>query len=336
MKCNRRQPTGFGLVELLVTLGIVSILLGLLLPAVQKARESARLVSCHNNLRQLGISCQGYLASKSCFPGPMVNAIPGTTRYNRDTGFLFELLPFLDQSNVTEKFDRRGYLHAEVNREHLVARIPVFYCPSAGTSSELTDIASHVSGPSVSGLSSGACDYSGSGGVWDFSSRFDGSNGGIVSLRVGNQLGTRIGEVRDGFSNTLLAWESCGDGLYLPGSNFRQPITTGAPNVFVWRARAGNFQSDGRPACLTYLYSWAGFRTGSLSGWNPAGIQVNPRDGKCQVINQTNRYGEPFSQHPAGATVVLADGSVAFFSAEFDSTVLSDFVSFSDGRIVAQ
>lgn len=336
MKSNRMHRTGFGLVELLVTLGIVSILLGLLLPAVQQARESARLVSCKNNLRQLGISCQVYLANKSYFPGPKVDAIPGTTGYNRDAGFLFELLPFLEQSNVQERFDRRGYLHAEVNRHQLVARIPVFYCPSAGTSSELTDIASHVSGPAVTGLNSIACDYSGSGGVWDFSSRFDGSNGGIVALRIGNQPGTRISEVRDGLSNTLLAWESCGDGLYLPGSNFRQPINSGAPDVFVLRARAGNFQSDGRPACLTYLYSWAGFRIGSLSGWNPAGTKVNPRDGKGQAINQTNQYGEPFSQHPAGATFVLADGSVAFFSAEFDSAVLSDFVSFADGRIVTQ
>jgi prepilin-type N-terminal cleavage/methylation domain-containing protein len=327
---------GFSLVELLVTLGIISVLLGLTMPAVQQARESARRTACLNNLRQLGLASQGFLVTKSYFPGPVVNAWPGTTSYTKDAGFLFELLPYLEQSPLHGQFDRQSYLHSMANRDQLTRRVSTLYCPSAGDPSVLTNIASGVSGAAVEGLDSLTCDYSGSGGVWDFSMRFDGSNGGIVALRIGNQSGTRIGEVRDGLSNTLLAWESCGDGLYLPESNFRQPINSGAPDEFVCRARAGNFQSNGRPACLTYLYSWAGFRTGSLSGWNPAGIQVNPRDGKGQSINQTNRYGEPFSRHPAGSTFVLADGSVAFFSAEFDSAVLSDFVSFADGRIVAQ
>ncbi len=327
---------GFSLVELLVTLGIISVLLGLTMPAVQQARESARRAACLNNLRQLSVANQGFLGARSFFPSPVVNAFPGTSAYTRDAGFFFELLPYLEQSNLHSKFDRRGYFHSMVNREHLTTRVPILYCASIGEPSVLASISSSVSGSAVEGLASLTCDYSGSGGVWDFASRLDGNNGGVIRLRVSNQSGTRVAEVRDGLSNTFFAWESAGDGLYLPGmKRMRQAIQDHAPDSFNWRERGGSFQSSGRASSLTYLYSWTGFRTGSLTAWSPSGIQVNPRTEQGRAMNQTNRFGEPYSFHPSGANFAYSDGSVGFLAEDIDAAVLSYLVSIADRNVAS-
>jgi prepilin-type N-terminal cleavage/methylation domain-containing protein/prepilin-type processing-associated H-X9-DG protein len=327
---------GFSLVELLVTLGIISVLLGLVMPAVQQAREAARRTACLNNLRQLSLASQGFLVTKSHFPGPVVNAWPGTAGYTKDAGFLFELLPYLEQSPLHGQFDRQSYLHSIANRDRLTTRVSTLYCPSAGDPSVLSNVASGVSGAVVDGLDSLTCDYSGSGGVWDFFGRMDGSNGGVVRLRLGNQSGTRVAEVRDGLSSTLLAWESAGDGLYLPGTQgLRQTIQDGAPETFYWRERGGSFQSVGRASSLTYLYSWCGFRTGSLTAWAPYGVQVSPRTELGRAVNMTNRFGEPFSFHPGGANFAYADGAVGFLADDIDSALLSYLVSIADGNVVS-
>lgn len=327
---------GFSLVELLVTLGIISVLLGLGMPAVQQAREAARRTACLNNLRQMSLANQGFLVTKSHFPGPVVNGWPGTAGYTKDSGFLFELLPYLEQTPLHGQFDRQSYLHSMGNRDLLTTRVSSLYCPSAGDPSVLTNIASGVSGAAVVGLDSLTCDYSGSGGVWDFSDRIDGRNGGVVRLRLNNQPGTRVAEVRDGLSNTLLAWESAGDGLYLPGKQgLRQTIQSGAPESFSWRERGGSFQSIGRASSLTYLYSWGGFRTGSLTAWAPDGGQVNPRSGVGRAVNVTNRFGEPFSLHRGGVNFAYADGAVGFLADDIDSAPLSFLVSIADGNVTS-
>lgn len=325
---------GGTLVELLVTIGVVSILMGLLMPAVQQARESARRTACLNNLRQLGLANQGFLSARQFFCGPSVDAFPGTPGYTRDVGLYVDLLPYLEQSVIHSQFDRNGYVHAGANRDALQQRLPVLSCVSAGESSLLSNIAERVSGPAVDGLNSVACDYSGSGGVWEFAGRLSVENAGIVRLRVGGEAGIRVAEVRDGLSNTLLAWESAGDSLYLPGAaRFRLTMQDGAPPGFYWRERNRGFHSVGRPSSLTYLYSWCGFRTGSLTAWSNAGVQVDPLTGNGKAMNQTNRFGEPFSLHPSGAGFAYADGSVRFLSDEIDSAALSSLITISDGQV---
>lgn len=92
----KRRP-GFTLIELLVVIAIIAVLIGLLLPAVQKVREAAARTRCSNNLKQLVLACFSYESVYKCFPiGQELRAGATTTR----TTFFIELLPYIEQENL--------------------------------------------------------------------------------------------------------------------------------------------------------------------------------------------------------------------------------------------
>src|ERR1700704_1333018 len=88
---------GFTLVELLVVIAIIGVLVALLLPAVQAAREAARRIKCQNNLKQIGIGLHNYHDTIGCFP-------PGATKSNT-TSWHVHVLPFMEQKNLYDQFD---------------------------------------------------------------------------------------------------------------------------------------------------------------------------------------------------------------------------------------
>ena len=92
----KRERTGFTLIELLVVIAIIAILMGLILPSVQQAREAARRVQCKNNLKQIGLALHNYLSTNSVFPPSLcIGAAKGGT-----WSIHARILPFLDQANA--------------------------------------------------------------------------------------------------------------------------------------------------------------------------------------------------------------------------------------------
>lgn len=129
------QRIGFTLIELLVVIAIIGILAGLLLPAVQAAREAGRRTSCANNLKQIGLALHNYHDTLKTYPaGFLTNADRKTDVFAelRPTGWgwFAQTLPFLEKDNLSDKIDWGSAIDATVNREPRNLTYPEFFCPS--------------------------------------------------------------------------------------------------------------------------------------------------------------------------------------------------------------
>jgi len=139
---RHRRPRGFTLVELLVVIAILGVLVGLLLPAVQAAREAARRTQCQNNLRQIGIGLAGYEAAHGTFPVGCVECkfAPSQGRVNRLwTSWNLRLLPFIEQRHVRQLYDDTKPVGHADNREAASTVIPTLFCPSVADQPVLSD-----------------------------------------------------------------------------------------------------------------------------------------------------------------------------------------------------
>jgi prepilin-type N-terminal cleavage/methylation domain-containing protein len=128
LRTRRRQ--GFTLIELLVVIAIIAILIGLLLPAVQKVREAAARIKCFNNLKQIGLALHDYHDSKGSFPSGHVENQDAAGKFQYYTGWSIEILPYLEQSNLYKQYDQASPNQAAVNGPAVQAKLSVFTCPS--------------------------------------------------------------------------------------------------------------------------------------------------------------------------------------------------------------
>ncbi|MDO4584160.1 MAG: DUF1559 domain-containing protein [Planctomycetia bacterium] len=228
------KPKGFTLVELLVVIAIIGMLVGLLLPAVQQAREAARRIQCSNNLRQMGLAIHNSVSSDNGrLPfGVYDREVGGKEKGSHNYGFFALILPYLEQTTVYEMidFDAGIKVIEGPNRDVPVVeqRIDTYLCPSySGEPCAEESVAAFrygylvtyncVSGAEVPTRdSAGNLIYSGDSSnttnpfgsktsVWD--SR-DSSNGAIPKTGLfGYAVQVKIGSCKDGLSNTLAIGE---------------------------------------------------------------------------------------------------------------------------------
>src|SRR3954452_24903798 len=138
MKRDRRSRDGFTLIELLVVIAIIAILIALLVPAVQKVRESASRTQCVNNLKQIGLAAHNYESVKKCLPpayrGQQIGGAPG---YYDLWGTLALLTPYLEQTAVYKLIDlnltmyNTSTFNIQAPASVTMAMVPTFLCPSA-------------------------------------------------------------------------------------------------------------------------------------------------------------------------------------------------------------
>ena len=175
----------FTLIELMVVTGIISVLIALLLPAVQQARESARRTQCRNNLKQIGLALHNYLDSYGRFP-PSMCLRPGTG--NPEWSAQARLLPFVEQANLSNLINFQAHQDAQPNV--LTVRVAALICPS-----DINDHARVSEGSEQYPLS-----YVCNQGTWMV---YDptGVQKGVGSFHP--NLGLRAADISDGLSNTL-------------------------------------------------------------------------------------------------------------------------------------
>jgi prepilin-type N-terminal cleavage/methylation domain-containing protein len=186
-----RPGKGFTLIELLVVIAIIAILIGLLLPAVQKVREAAARASCQNNLKQIGLALHSYHDSYQHFPPPRGNHVP-TPLFTEYRGWMCEVLPYLEQDNLA----REMYTNPWYVGFFRTFNTPVktYLCPS--------DPRNLLNVPNGNGALTSYLGVTGSDS--DVSAQFNGPTNGIFNVSSG---GIRLTDVTDGTSNTLMVGE---------------------------------------------------------------------------------------------------------------------------------
>jgi len=135
---RRRTPRGFTLVELLVVIAIIAVLIGLLLPAVQSARESARRISCRNQLKQLALGCIVFMDARKTLPsGGWGSPFPADANRglgpDQPGGWCYQILPFIEQKNLADMGAGQAITSAAFRSASTLLHqtpVAVFYCPS--------------------------------------------------------------------------------------------------------------------------------------------------------------------------------------------------------------
>jgi prepilin-type N-terminal cleavage/methylation domain-containing protein/prepilin-type processing-associated H-X9-DG protein len=212
---------GFTLIELLVVIAIIGILIGLLLPAVQKVREAAARMSCTNNLKQIGLALHSYHDTLSSFPPGYIdgNTDPNSTPDNDvgpGWGWAAFLLPFVEQQNLSNQINFRQGIGTGSNAAPSQVSLKVYLCPSDAYQEKFTVwptsiVVAHGSYVGCNGWEE--CFY-GAGGNPQGGAGTDGLAGGYGRAGVGvfyRNSRIRIADVTDGLSNTIFVGERSGD-----------------------------------------------------------------------------------------------------------------------------
>jgi prepilin-type N-terminal cleavage/methylation domain-containing protein/prepilin-type processing-associated H-X9-DG protein len=197
MKTNR---TGFTLVELLVVVAIVAVLIGLLLPAVQRVRKAAARVSCMNNLKQVGLALHNFHDSRGHFPSGYVSrssADPAST--SPGWGWAAQLLPFIEQQPLEQQIDFSSDVDDSANQVIRTAVLQLFVCPADRNTGIFTVLNEDGTPIADAASNSYAACYGAGGEIADFPDKGNGLF--FRNSRI------RIGDITDGTSYTIAVGE---------------------------------------------------------------------------------------------------------------------------------
>ncbi|SIO30521.1 prepilin-type N-terminal cleavage/methylation domain-containing protein/prepilin-type processing-associated H-X9-DG domain-containing protein [Singulisphaera sp. GP187] len=342
---------GFTLIELLVVIAIIAVLIGLLLPAVQAAREAARRMQCSNNLKQLGLALHNYESTYGCFPPaglPVWSATTSVILDNASYSAQARLLQFIEQGAIFNSmnfsygcFNSVDTYGNAANSTATDKRLSVFLCPSdtppsynvnriAGQSfrapgtNYFTSTGSTLEhdGRQTGGPPNGVFKY---GGVFGFSDIIDGTSNTIAfgEWIVGSGNASVLSIPSD-----IIWMTSFPAGVTRNTATMSLPLANANNNLFTWlqscRDQAAPGSATRNAGSVQLGQAWA-FNLPAYSIGNTV-LPPNAKYPVCMTAkpgtqNSPGAYGLA-SRHPGGANIVLGDGSVRFLK---DSTNLNAF-----------
>ena len=299
---------GFTLIELLVVIAIIAVLIGLLLPAVQKVRDAATRLQCKNHLKQVGLATHNYESARGGLPPRGRFSVPYC-------GWGVYLLPYIEQEPLAKlyRFDRNFWDAA--NASAVGQPVRIFTCPGVPDGRAVmivTDDDAPVVGVQT-GVLGAVGDYHAPNGVDAFwwaadrrAAALDEENAPALALATER----RITAIPDGTSNTLLVAE-----------------TTGRPDHWV---RGRKQPTNAGLRFPNWWGPWASYNSTIFKTWSGDGLTEN---GPC-TVNCNNSRGI-YSPHAGGANIALVDGSVQTVREGLDRDVFAGLVTRAGGETIS-
>jgi prepilin-type N-terminal cleavage/methylation domain-containing protein/prepilin-type processing-associated H-X9-DG protein len=344
-----RKPRGFTLIELLVVIAIIGVLIALLLPAVQAAREAARRAQCTNNLKQIGLALHNYESSNTCLPpagqSTRFSTSPPSSQFvDGEWGPLPRILGHMEGQSVYDSLNfNLPWTHVTgANFTGCSTVINAFICPSTdrdpGSGRSQPDPNCPLGNPTARNTGYGVQDYgapcytdidpqgrtgqAGSTPVTPFRNDFSRVDG-LLKFSM-----TRLGEVKDGLSNTIAIAEDAGrDSRFIANGKTSSsvPLTemwdNGLPRRFwTWAEPDGSF----------------GVSSQINNKYRPARENTHyPPLASPTRNNNAFNNDEIASFHPGGANVLFGDGSVKFLKDTTNIVILRSIVTLKGGEVVS-
>lgn len=351
----RSRREAFTIVELLVVISVIGVLIGLLLPAVQAAREAVRRISCSNNLRQIGLAAQNYHAAFSRFPSGYVSyatndgVTPASVQMDPVTwdagpgwGWAVGLLPFAEGNTLIDNLRLNETIWSSANEKAIATTLPMFLCPSATGGDRPFDILDEPGNPLViagrqvrvgrshyvasHGQEScwGECGSAATGEVFTniYTSTttivtIDGDAGRVADGPFFRNSSTRFRDVTDGTSNTIFFGEH--------SSALSDKTWVGVvPGAFTHPRFSSPENGPDAAATLTLVHAGPSGGELDITGY-PI---IHP------VNFPTYHVGQMFAQHPGGGYVGMGDGSVRFIGNFVDLFLWAELSSMNEGEVI--
>ncbi len=313
-----RNRAAFTLIELLVVIAILAILVGLLLPAVQKVREAAARGQCQNNLKQLGLALHNFEGTYGFFPPSGYTKVGPGNPDGKYVGWRSLTLPYIELENLQKLYDFKQNWWDGTNLTAAGVPVKTYMCPSTAQRTEVTAAVAKSPRPALGNLPVplAPTDYEALLGVQPGSINphlpaplYDAANRRAVMHRDSR---TAMTAVTDGTSSTVLVVEAAARPLVFRGRT-ADPASQNDQGLG-WADSEGPFSFDGAKA----------------DGSEPEGC--GPAQGCTKVMNAKNN-NEPYSFHAGGANFLFADGHVQFLRESLDIRTFAALCTRAAGEV---